>query len=109
MLTAHDTPNIVCLVAALTWICQDGTKLWNEENMIFDERGHVLLRPNGLRISRREREYHVPKSLESRARSGRLDARVGSPCLVIESEVLRQYFGNFALGVIYRAVEQDPC
>ena len=45
--------------------------------MTSDERGHVLLRPNVLRISRREREYHVPKSLESRARSGRLDACVG--------------------------------
>ena len=32
--------------------------------------------PNALRISRREREYHVPKWLESRARSGRLHARV---------------------------------
>jgi hypothetical protein len=33
-------------------------------------------RPNELRISRREREYHVLKSPESRARSGRLHARV---------------------------------
>src|SRR5689334_13847851 len=40
------------------------------------------LPPNELRISRREREYHVPKSLGSRARSGRLDARVG-PCVAI--------------------------
>ena len=39
------------------------------------------VRPNEWRISRRERENHIPKSLASRARSGRLHARVGRQTL----------------------------